>query len=145
MLIIISDVGKKCKKKILVPIFVVFMLVLSLTPVYAAPPTRLPILNKLTKYHRVNLLRPYPPDPLQDIGVPIGDTTFVTHGWVTGGELIIDPDTGEPVLFPTWSEMTGKQKKEFLKTANFELSFDGTTIELQRFQWYDARSDGMYV
>ena len=66
------------------------------------------------------------------------DTTYVMHGWVTG------PGPGFPEHLH-WSEMSGEQKNEFLRTASFELSINDEPVELRRYQYYDHATDGMSV
>lgn len=124
------------KKAIATVLLAVFMISITafVTPVCAKkPPKRLPILKRLSKYQRINLLSPLPIEIFED------ETAFVLHGWVTGGV------EGEIPEWLFWSEMTGKQKNEYLKTASFELFIDGIPVELRRFKWYNHGLDGMYI
>ena len=121
------------RKYVLLSSILVFA-VLVVSPVFAAPPTRPPLMERLdTRYHRINLLY----DPSGFV-FSESETTFVMHGWITGPGYPI-PDA------PYWSEMTPAQKVEFLKTARFELFIDSNPIKLRRNQWYNHRTDVMYV
>jgi len=121
------------RKYVLLSSLLVFA-VLVVSPVFAVAPTIPPLMERLdAKYHRINLLVP------SGFVFSESETTFVMHGWVTGG-----PE-GEIPEWLFWSEMTPAQKVEFLKTACFELFIDSAPIELRRFQWYDHGIDGMYV
>lgn len=107
--------------------------VLVVSPVFAVPPTRPPLMERLdARYHSINLF-----DPSAFV-FSESETTFVMHGWSTG------PGPATPD-HPYWSEMTPAQKVEFLKTARFELFINSNPIELRRNHWYDHRTDGMYV
>jgi hypothetical protein len=88
----------------------------------------------LEQYCRINLLL-----PIEPIEVPEDVITFVLHGWATGGAI------SETLELPYWSEMTSEQQNEYLLTASFELSIDGVSVQLSRFQWYNQESDEMYV
>jgi len=107
--------------------------VLAVSPVFAAPPTRPPLMERLAaRYHRINLFDP------SGFVFSESETTFIMHGWST------EPGPAIPD-HPHWSEMTPAQKVEFLKTARFELFINSNPIELRRNQWYNHGTDGMYV
>jgi hypothetical protein len=82
-------------------------------------------------FHRIHLLLSTP-------SILSSMTTFVMHGWVTGGTMF-----GIPVL--NWSAMDPTQQNEFINTASFELSIDGIPVELERLEWYNQESDKKYV
>jgi len=88
----------------------------------------------LEQYCRINLLL-----PIEPIEVPEDVIAFVLHGWATGGAI------SETLELPDWSDMTSEQQNEYLLTASFELSIDGVSVQLSRFQWYNQESDEMYV
>ena len=70
------------------------------------------------------------------INVYEDETTYVSHGWVTGGSV-------SGVTLPSWSEMTSEQQSEFLASASFTLTVDEVTVDLDHFQWLE--SGEMYV
>jgi hypothetical protein len=113
----------------------VFIALSIITPVYATAPTIPPRLRSLDKKHlRIRLL---PPNS-GPIIFGEGNSTYVCHGWATGpGDEISD--------HPKWSEMNSTQKKEFLKTASFNLTINGNPVKLRRFKWYNHSSDQMYI
>jgi len=57
-----------------------------------------------------------------------GETTHIVHG-------VVD----------TWSNMTLKQKIEFVLTADFDLFINGRYVRLRPYLWYDREMDDMYI
>ena len=122
------------KRKYVLLISVLVFAVLVVSPVFAVASTRPPLLERLdARHHGINLF-----DPSAFV-FSESETTFVMHGWATGG-----PE-GEIPEWLFWTEMTGEQKNEYLKTASFELFIDEIPVELRRFKWYNHESDGMYI
>jgi hypothetical protein len=128
---------KNMQKKMLVPILMVFVLMFSVTPVYAAPP---PLFQRLdSQYFKINLLAGWPDNLITELDIPGNEIITIHHGWATGGPEGSIPD------WPFWSEMTLRQKIEYLLTARFRLTIDSESVQLYPYIWYDVETDEMYV
>ena len=113
------------KNVFILPLTVLTLLTLMAVPAVATP---LPFIELLPG-SKINVwLGPYT--------ISVSDTTHVSHGWATG------PGDDPPFdVYPDWNEMSGRQRGEFMGTADFKLYINNEEIELRRSQWYDRDSD----
>lgn len=127
------------KQRTLIPLVAIsIILAISIIPINAAPST--PSKLKHLQGEKIPIFG-------KKLTLSSKLATYVSHGWTTGGEL---PPPPKNVIHPLWSEMTGEQKLEYLKTASFRLYITppkGTTymVELTRVQWYQQDGDIMSV
>lgn len=121
-------------KKILVPLLAIFVLMLSITPVYAQTPKHEEL--SVLGYTKIRLYPKFEgPESFSS-----SETTYIIHGWMIG----------EDGLQSSWQAMTLIQKIEYLITARFELYVNKDRVRLNPYIWYDSNPDSetfgeMYV
>lgn len=68
--------------------------------------------------------------------ISTNEYAHVHHGWNSKGQY--DPKIN-------WSELSGREKGEFIRTSTFELSINDNPIKLHRAQWYNRELDISFV
>jgi hypothetical protein len=75
-----------------------------------------------------------PPDGVYTISTD--EYVHVHHGWNSLGQY-------DPKIY--WSELSGRERAEFIKTSTFELTINGDPIKLSCARWFDMELDVCFV
>ena len=116
---------------ILILVFVGFAII----PGNATSPTPAPGNSPLNQLHG-SWIKFNPLEPFGTYTFPANQPAYARGGW---NSQWMYPEINNPTSKYYWSELTGQEKAEFLRTCKFTLYIDNIPMKLTRFQYYTAR------